>query len=83
VYGIPSETGAPGESDIVAAVVQAPGATLDIKKIHKTLNESLEKNSIPSYIQVVDEIPKSASEKNLDRILKNEFLKDAPNVHRL
>ena len=83
VYGIPAETGAPGESDIVAAIVQAPGATLDIKKIHKTLNERLEKNSIPSYIQVVEEIPKSASEKNLDRILKDEFRNDAPNVHRL
>jgi hypothetical protein len=32
---------------------------------------------------VVDEIPKSASEKNLDRILKDEFRKEAPNVYRL
>jgi hypothetical protein len=29
----------------------------------------------------VEEIPKSASEKNLDRILRDEFRKDAPNVH--
>ena len=83
VYGIPAESGAPGESDIVAAVVPAPGQTLDLKKISKILSASLEKNSIPSFIQVVDEIPKSASEKNLDRILKDEFRKDAPNVYRL
>ena len=83
VYGIPAESGAPGESDIVAAVVPAPGQRLDPKKISKTLSASLEKNSIPSYIQVVDEIPKSASEKNLDRILKDEFRKEAPNVYRL
>jgi crotonobetaine/carnitine-CoA ligase len=83
VYGIPAESGAPGESDIVAAIVPAPGQRLDPKKISKTLSASLEKNSIPSYIQVVDEIPKSASEKNLDRILKDEFRKEAPNVYRL
>jgi hypothetical protein len=29
---------------------------------------------------VVSEIPKSASEKNLDRLLKEEFSKDAKNV---
>jgi crotonobetaine/carnitine-CoA ligase len=83
VYGIPAESGAPGESDIVAAVVPAPGQRLDPKNISKILSASLEKNSIPSFIQVVDEIPKSASEKNLDRILKDEFRKDAPNVYRL
>ena len=83
VYGIPAESGAPGESDIVAAVVPAPGQRLDPKNISKILSASLEKNSIPSFIQVVDEIPKSASEKNLDRILKDEFRKDASNVYRL
>ncbi|HQG30576.1 MAG TPA: AMP-binding protein [Deltaproteobacteria bacterium] len=82
VYGIPAESGAPGESDIVAAVVIAPGCTLDSKKIYKVLEKSLEKNSIPSFLQVVEEIPKSASEKNLDRILKEEFRKDAPNVFK-
>ena len=57
--------------------------TFDPKKISKVLEKSLEKNSIPSFLQVVNEIPKSASEKNLDRILKDEFRKDAPNVYRL
>jgi len=28
----------------------------------------------------VDEIPKTASEKNLDRVLRDEFNKDASNV---
>ena len=83
VYGIPAESGAPGESDIVAAVVPDYGKTFDPKKISKVLEKSLEKNSIPSFLQVVNEIPKSASEKNLDRILRGEFRKDAPNVYRL
>jgi len=83
VYGIPAETGAPGESDIVAAVVLVPGVALDLGKVRSALEKSLEKNSIPQFLQVVEEIPKSASEKNLDRLLKEEFRKDAPNVYRL
>lgn len=80
VYGIPAESGAPGESDIVAAVVPAVGKTIDPGSIFRRLSASLDNNSVPSYLQVVDEIPKSASEKNLDRILKGEFAKDAKNV---
>lgn len=83
VYGIPAESGAPGESDIVAAVVTASGVALDPKKIAKDLSSTLEKSYIPQFLQVVAEIPKSASEKNLDRILRDEFRKDAPNVYRL
>ncbi len=82
VYGIPAETGAPGESDIVAAVVPAERKGIDAKKIFDVASKTLERNAIPSYLQVVDEIPKSASEKNLDRLLRNEFRKDGPNVFR-
>ena len=32
------------------------------------------------YLQVVDEIPKSISEKALDRVLKERFAPDAENV---
>ena len=81
VYGIPAESGAPGESDIVAAVVTAPGRTLDVKKIYQELTKTLEKGYIPQFLQVVSEIPKTASEKNLDRLLRDEFRKDAANVH--
>jgi crotonobetaine/carnitine-CoA ligase len=82
VYGIPAESGAPGESDIVAAIVPIGGKEIDPKKLFRVVSSSLERNAIPSYLQVVDEIPKSASEKNLDRILRDEFRKDAPNVFR-
>jgi len=80
VYGIPAESGAPGESDIVAAIVPAEGKKIDTKKIFDVLSKNLENNAIPSYLQVVDEIPKTASEKNLDRVLRNTFKKDASNV---
>jgi crotonobetaine/carnitine-CoA ligase len=82
VYGIPAESGSPGESDIVAAIVLAPGAKLDVKKIYKELDKTLEKGYIPQFLQVVSDIPKTASEKNLDRVLRDEFSKDAANVHR-
>ena len=81
VYGIPAASGAPGESDIVAAIVLTDGAELNIGTLYGHCKDLLDGNSIPSYLQVVDEIPKTASEKNLDRFLKNDFSKDADNVH--
>jgi len=83
VYGIPAASGAPGESDIVAAVVAAPGASIDPEKVLKALNGTLEKAWIPSYIQIVNEIPKTASEKNLDRILREAFRFEAANVFKI
>ncbi|MBC2715651.1 MAG: ATP-dependent acyl-CoA ligase [Desulfobacteraceae bacterium] len=80
VYGIPAESGAPGESDLVAAVVPMNGNAIDPKSVFAHCRQSLEGNSIPSFLQVVDEIPKTASEKNLDRVLRDEFSKDADNV---
>ena len=82
VYGIPAESGSPGESDIVASIVLAPGMKLNIKKIYKELTKTLEKGYIPQFLQVVSDIPKTASEKNLDRVLRDEFRKDAANVFR-
>ncbi|MFZ3046988.1 MAG: AMP-binding protein, partial [Desulfatirhabdiaceae bacterium] len=83
VYGIPAASGAPGESDLVAAVVLMPGRKADPASIFQICKEHLDGNSVPSYLQVVDEIPKSASEKNLDRLLKDDFRSDASNVFAL
>ena len=80
VYGIPAESGAPGESDLVAAVVPVNGNAIDPKAVFALCKEHLDGNAIPSFLQVVSEIPKTASEKNLDRVLKEEFSKDADNV---
>jgi len=83
VYGIPAASGAPGEVDLVAAVVATPGRSIDAESIFQQFLEGLEKNSVPSYIQVVDAIPKTISEKNLDRVLREEFREDAENVFKL
>jgi acyl-coenzyme A synthetase/AMP-(fatty) acid ligase len=57
------------------------GITIDPALIFTHCRNKLEKNAVPSYLQVVDAIPKSASEKNLDRLLKDDFSKDAENVY--
>ena len=82
VYGIPASSEAPGESDLVAAVVPVKGRMPDIKGIFDTCLAELERNSVPSYIQVVEEIPKTASQKNLDRILRAEFDVARPNIYQ-
>lgn len=83
VYGIPAASGAPGESDIVAAVAPFPGKTVDPRSVFEICLAELARNSVPSYIQVVESIPKTASEKNLDRLLKEAFDSRADNVYTL
>ena len=80
VYGIPATSGAPGESDLVAALAPLEGKSIDPKSIYDLCKKELEPNHIPSYLQIVNEIPKSISEKALDRALKKDFSPDASNV---
>ncbi len=83
VYGIPAESGAPGESDLVAAVTPLPGKIVDPNSILDYCRQNLEPNFVPLYLQVVEEIPKTISEKALDRVLKEAFQPDGENVYRL
>ncbi len=82
VYGIPSPLGAPGESDLVAAIVPFEGRTLNPFDIFKMCRKELTPNSIPSYIQIVSEIPKTISEKPLDMVLSKNFNPSANNVYK-
>lgn len=74
VYGVPAATGAPGEKDVVAAVVPAgaPDA-FDAQAVFAACRKGLEPNFVPTYIHVVTEIPKTASEKPQERFLIAEF----------
>ncbi|MDY6903279.1 MAG: AMP-binding protein [Thermodesulfobacteriota bacterium] len=80
VYGVPASSGAPGESDIVAAIAPYEGQAVDVDAVKAACLKGLERNSVPTYLQVVDEIPKTISEKMLSRLLKDEFSPDADNV---
>ncbi|MFH1138079.1 MAG: AMP-binding protein [Pseudomonadota bacterium] len=82
VYGVPAASGAPGESDLVAATCPFAGRTIDPASIFAWCRQNLEPNQVPSYLQVVDDIPKSISEKALDRLLRQDFSPEAANVFR-
>ncbi|MDP6377559.1 MAG: AMP-binding protein [Pseudomonadales bacterium] len=73
VYGVEARSGAPGEKDVVAAVVAVPGATVDALAVRDHCRNGLEANFVPTYLQVVDEIPKTASEKPQERFLRERF----------
>lgn len=65
VYGIKAATGVPGEKDVVAAVVLTGDCQPSDLFTH--CRDRLEGNFVPSFIQVMDEIPKTASEKPQER----------------
>lgn len=82
VYGIPAASGAPGESDLVAAVTPLSGKTIDAEKIFEKCRKDLAANFIPSYLQVVDEIPKTISEKPLDRLLRKSLERNEGHIYK-
>jgi len=81
VYGVPAASGAPGESDVVAAIVLQPGKTLDTASIFAACRKGLESNFVPTYLQIVDEIPKTASEKPQERFLLDRFKPGAAGIY--
>jgi crotonobetaine/carnitine-CoA ligase len=68
VYGVASQNGAPGEKDVVAALV-VDRARFDPATVFAACRRKLEANFVPSFLQVLDEVPKTASEKPQDRFL--------------
>ena len=80
VYGIPAASGAPGEKDVVAAIVPEPGVAFSAAAVFAACRARLEANFVPTYLQVVEEIPKTASEKPQERFLLERFAPDAPGV---
>lgn len=82
VYGIPAASGAVGESDLVAAIAFNQGSAVQAEDLFKLCQENLDNNLVPSYLQIVDEIPKTASEKKLDRLLRELFQTTASNVFK-
>jgi crotonobetaine/carnitine-CoA ligase len=81
VYGIPSTNGSPGEKDAVAAVV-VDRAKFDPASVFAYCRQKLEANFVPSFLQVVDEIPKTASEKPQDRFLIEALQSRAAEIYQ-
>jgi len=72
-YGVPAASGSPGESDVVLAVVPRPGAASEPAALFGHLAARLEPNCVPSWVQLVDEIPKTISEKPQVRFLQERL----------
>jgi len=69
IYGIPSRAGAPGETDIVAAIVLTEGNAFGVAALIDQCRSRLERSHVPDLIQVVEALPKTASEKVQTRFL--------------
>jgi crotonobetaine/carnitine-CoA ligase len=81
VYGVPALSGAPGEKDLVAAIVPRDPARFDPAALLARCRAGLEPNFVPGYLQLVDEIPKTASEKPQERFLLERFSPGAAGVY--
>lgn len=79
VYGVKPATAVPGEKDVVAAVVLT--GDCEVADIFAHCRKHLEGNFVPSYIQVMKEIPKTASEKPQERFCLEAFENDPQSVH--
>ena len=73
VYGVPSGNGVPGEKDVGAAIVPVDRASFDANSVFALCEKNLESNFVPSYLHLVAEIPKTASEKPQERFLLEMF----------
>ena len=73
---------APGEKEVVAAVVPKDAATFNAQQLFDVCREHLEAGMLPGFIQVLAQIPKTASEKPQDRFLMEAFEREPQSVHR-
>jgi crotonobetaine/carnitine-CoA ligase len=69
VVGVPSDL---SEEDVKAFVVAAPDSTLDLAALHAFAHEHLATFKVPRYIEVVTELPHTAT----DRLAKHKLPKE-------
>src|SRR6266851_4135583 len=81
VYGVPSRMGAPGESDLVVAVIIRQPEIFEAASLFEHCARVLERSHVPDYVQVVDELPKTASEKVQTRFLAAALDATTPGVY--
>jgi len=80
VWGVAAASGAPGEKDVVATVVPVSPGALDPQALFGWCRERLEPNMVPSFVQILSEIPKTASEKPQERFLLELFTNQPESV---
>ncbi|TDD81433.1 ATP-dependent acyl-CoA ligase [Saccharopolyspora karakumensis] len=73
IFGVPAKSGAPGEIDVVAAVVPVDAAAIEVAELFTLSELKLERSHIPDFIWIVDELPRTVSEKVQSRVLVDSF----------
>jgi carnitine-CoA ligase len=81
VYGVPALSGAPGEKDVIAAVVPVEARVFRPEALLAHCRKNLGKAELPSYIQVMSEIPKTASEKPQARFCYEHFKEQKNHIY--
>lgn len=69
IYGVPSSGGAPGEIDLVAAIVVTERDSFDVGAFLEHCRRRLEPSHVPDAIQFMDELPVTSSAKVQTRFL--------------
>ena len=67
VYGVATDSNVTGEKTLVAAVVPANPSGYDSRQLLDYCRQHLERNDVPEIFQVLDEIPKTISEKPIEK----------------
>ncbi|HXR02139.1 MAG TPA: AMP-binding protein [Pseudomonas sp.] len=80
VYGVKAQSGSAGEKDVVAAVVPVSNDLSVVAELFSLCRAALEPNSVPGYIQLLEEIPKTVSEKPIERFLLEAFHRQSSDV---
>ncbi len=68
-YAIPSEL---GEDEVMVAIVLQPGAKLEPLELMQYCEEHMAYFMIPRYVRVVDELPKTGTERTMKYQLKSQ-----------
>ncbi|WP_317928435.1 class I adenylate-forming enzyme family protein [Halioxenophilus sp. WMMB6] len=83
VYGVAMPGMAPGEKEVVAAIVPSSMDDFDAGAVFDACRKNLAASFMPTFLQVVEQIPKTASEKPQERFLLDAFDAEAPNIYRI
>jgi carnitine-CoA ligase len=67
VYGVAADSNVAGEKTLVAAVVPADPSVYESESLLDYCREHLERNDVPEIFQVLIEIPKTISEKPIEK----------------
>lgn len=81
VYGIPAANGVPGEKDVVAVVVPTEAKLFKPEGLIQHCRSNLSSSEKPSFIQLMSEIPKTASEKPQARFCYEIFQQKKKHVY--